>query len=124
MSLVNNLLNNMIKDKQKQINEIDAEISELEERKQYAKAAKEKFDGAYNELMLLHSDVTTCFKGKAADAFANKVFNLSIFSYSRSSHMEKQIKNFNKQLKELEKQKAKAEKVINMIKSIKKIFKS
>jgi len=123
MNPITNLLNKMIKDKQGKINEIDAEIDEIKERKASAKVAKDKFDESYNELNLLHSDVTSCFKGEAADAFANKVFNFMIFSSSRSYHMEKQINNFKNQLKELEKQRTKASNALKRIEGIKEFFK-
>lgn len=109
------LLNVIIKNKDKIINSIDADLEKLKDSRDYAEKAFNLFNETSNKMNGLRGDVQSCFNGEAAEAFYNKLTNYCVFCDVRCSQMESQIVELDRKIDELEKQKKKSEDTIAMI---------
>jgi len=92
------VISGMIKNKKKQINEINVNIEKYTHGVANAREALEHFEKAAAEMNTIADQVYISFKGQAADSFTNKLYEYRDFCNKRANQMKELIDALNTRL--------------------------
>lgn len=111
------VLNRMISNKKKEINEIRLNIERFTQGVAKAREASEHYRNAISNMNSIISQVSTAFKGQAADEFTNRLISYRDYCQSRANQMDALIDDYNQRIIMYDAAKRRGEQALNTLNS-------